>query len=87
VRLFKLHHLDPIEKLPSVLLDAGLDLIGDDLFLILHSVEVLMLDLQQGGRYCWCGLLNGHLPVFSPPRLAWIPSSPTVNTTIVHERS
>jgi len=87
VWLRKLHHLDPIEELPSVLLDAGLDLISDDLFLILHCVEELMLDLQQGGRYGRGSLLDGHLPVFSPPRLAWVSTRPAIHTTIVQERS
>jgi hypothetical protein len=87
VWLRKLHHLDPIEELPTVLLDAGLDLISDDLFLVLHRVEELMLDLQQGGRNSRGGLLDGHLPVFSPPWLARVSARPAIHTTIVQERS
>ena len=85
--LRKLHHLDPIKELPSVLLDAVLDLICDDLFLVLHRVKELMLDLKQGRRYGRRGLLDGHLPVFSPPWLAWVSARPAIHTTIMQERS
>ena len=88
VWLCKLHHIHPIKELPSVLLDAGLYLISNDLFLVLHRVEVLMLDLQQCGRYGRCGLLDCNLPVFPPPRLAWVtPTRPAFHATIVQERS
>jgi hypothetical protein len=87
VWLRKLHHLDPIKKLATVLLDTGLDLISDDLFLVLHRVEELMLNLQQGRRNSRGGLLDGHLPVFSPPWLAWVSARPTIHTAIVQERS